>query len=172
MVSDCTIGPLSYLNSYVQAYRADIGAFCSLGPSSQVGPNEHLMDNVTTCEPLYPADELARVDERNAERTTLEADVWLGSGSVVLKGRSVGVGAVVAAGAVVVEDVEPYAVVGGVPARLLRHRFDESTRDALLASGWWQAPISDIRKALLATRRAEGGLPAASFLEHLAGSRG
>ena len=172
VVSGCTVGALTYLNSYVQAYRADIGRFCSLGPSSQVGPNEHFLDNVTTCEPLYPPQERARVDERNAERTTLAADVWLGSGAIVLKGRSVGTGAIVAAGAVVTDDVEPYSVVGGVPARVLRHRFDRPQREALLASIWWEAPLPRIRAALAAAQSPEGGLAPEAFLEQLAGVHG
>lgn len=167
VVSDCVVGAWSYLNSYVLAYRADVAPFCSLGPSSQVGPNEHLLDDATTCEFLYPPEELRRVVEENRRRTVLEADVWVGSGAVILKGRRVGVGAVVAAGAVVTRDVEPYQVVGGVPARILRPRFPEEAIRRLLDSHWWERDESAIRAALAAARSPEGGIPPLAFLEAL-----
>lgn len=58
----------------------------------------------------------------------VEDDVWLGANVVVLPGNRIGRGAIVGANAVVTHDVEPFAIVGGVPARLIRYRFDEATR--------------------------------------------
>ncbi len=73
------------------------------------------------------------------------SDVWLCTGSMVLSGVTIGHGAVVAAGAVVTRDVEPYSIVAGNPARHLRWRFDVGQRDALLASQWWSWPEREIR---------------------------
>ena len=55
---------------------------------------------------------------------TLEGDNWIGARAILLKGITVGTGAVVAAGAVVTQDVPPYTIVDGIPARVIRHRFD------------------------------------------------
>jgi len=73
-------------------------------------------------------------------------DVWLCSNSVVLSGVSIGDGAIVSAGAIVTRDVAPYSVVAGSPARHVRWRFDESTREALLAIAWWNWPVEEIAR--------------------------
>ena len=65
-------------------------------------------------------------------------DVWIGSRATILEGVNIGDGVVVAAGAVVTKDVPPYAIVGGVPARIIRYRFDEETIQNLLKMKWWE----------------------------------
>ena len=72
------------------------------------------------------------------ERVRIGHDVWIGRSAIVLAGVEIGHGAVVGAGAVVTRDVAPYAIVAGNPARLIRFRFDETTRMRLLASRWWE----------------------------------
>ncbi|MNH49033.1 Chloramphenicol acetyltransferase [compost metagenome] len=68
---------------------------------------------------------------------TIGHDVWIGSRAVIMAGVSVGHGAVIAAGAIINKDVEPYTIVGGVPGKPIRKRFDEQTVERLLASEWW-----------------------------------
>ena len=67
-------------------------------------------------------------------------DVWVGWRAVILSGVRIGDGSVVAAGAVVTKDVDPYTVVGGVPARVIRRRFDDLTCEALGRIAWWDWP--------------------------------
>ena len=64
-------------------------------------------------------------------------DVWIGYHATIMQGVTIGDGAIVGARAVVTKDVPPYAIVGGVPARILKYRFDESTRKKLLVLKWW-----------------------------------
>jgi len=98
-------------------------------------------------------------------------DVWIGAAALILDGVSIGSGAVVAAGAVVTRDVEPYAIVGGNPARLLRHRFAPEIVEALLDIRWWDWPDDRIRRFepylygdvatfIAAARREQAGRPA------------
>lgn len=68
------------------------------------------------------------------------SDAWVGYGATIMGGVRIGDGAVVAACSVVTRDVEPYAIVGGNPAKVLRYRFDEPTRRALLRIAWWDWP--------------------------------
>lgn len=76
------------------------------------------------------------------------SDVWLAFESVVMSGITIGHGAIVAARAVVTRDVEPYEIVGGVPARHIGWRFDEPTREALLRIRWWDWPLETILERL------------------------
>ena len=72
------------------------------------------------------------------------ADVWIGSGAVILSGVTIGPGAVIGARAVVARDAAPYAVVAGNPARQVRKRFDEAAVAALLETEWWTLPDGKI----------------------------
>jgi virginiamycin A acetyltransferase len=133
-----------------------IGAFCAIGSGVRFLMNgaNHAMDGIST----YPFAifrhgwEKAGLPDGHRGDTVVGNDVWLGYGSLVLPGKRIGDGAVVAAGSVVTKDVPPYAVVGGNPARVIRQRFPEDVAARLLALAWWDWPIEKISRhvALLA----------------------
>ena len=77
---------------------------------------------------------------------TIGPDAWIGFEALILSGVRIGVGALVAARAVVVKDVPDYAIVAGNPATVLRHRFSEETRRRLLASRWWELPTEQLAR--------------------------
>ena len=86
---------------------------------------------------------------------TLGNDVWIGYEAVILAGVTIGDGAIIGARAVVTRDVPPYAIVGGVPARLIRRRFDDATIEALLDLCWWDWEPERIRQALPALQAGD-----------------
>ncbi|MDU9030649.1 CatB-related O-acetyltransferase [Pseudomonas mediterranea] len=88
------------------------------------------------------------------------SDCWICTGAMILSGVTIGHGAVVAAGAVVTRDVEPYAIVGGNPCRFIRWRFEEPVRRALLESAWWEWPVEEVKavSALLCSDNIEAFL--------------
>jgi hypothetical protein len=76
--------------------------------------------------------------------TSVGSDVWIGARSIVLDGVNVGDGAIIAAGAIVNKDVPSYAIVGGIPARVIRYRFDQEVIMELLSWRWWDLPIETL----------------------------
>lgn len=77
--------------------------------------------------------------------TVIGNDVWIGSLSLVRRGLKIGDGAIIAGGSVVVKDVPPYAIVGGVPAKVIKYRFTEEQIAALMQIKWWDMPVSDLK---------------------------
>ncbi len=77
---------------------------------------------------------------------TIGNDVWIGSGAYIKSGIVIGDGAVIGAGAVVTKDVEPYAIVGGIPAGVIRYRFSREQIECLLKSRWWENDLNWFQK--------------------------
>lgn len=77
---------------------------------------------------------------------TIGNDCWIGQRAILIGGITIGDGAVVMAGAVVTKDVPPYAMVGGVPAKIIKYRYDEETIDFLLKAQWWNRPIEWLKE--------------------------
>jgi len=129
-----------------------IGAFCAIADSVSVflGGN-HRADWMTT----FPFGHVFQ-DELGGERTAgvpatdgdvvVGNDVWIGSRVTILSGVRVGDGAVLAANANVVKDVEPYTIVGGNPARVVKSRFGKEIVDLLLQLRWWDLPLDQVRE--------------------------
>lgn len=139
---------LPIVHDWDEGGSLEIGAYCSIASGVQIflGGN-HRVDWVTTFP--FPAmiDEAGQVKNYGVSRgnVVIGSDVWLCSGCMILSGVKIGHGAVIAAGAVVSRDVEPYAIVAGNPARVVRWRFDEPTRNALLESAWWTWSEVEVR---------------------------
>ena len=123
-----TYGRLKVL-TYNNSSRLVIGNYCSIGPEvCFIVSADHFLDRIST----FPYRVMV-LDEQyegvSKGDIIIGDDVWIGYGVTILSGVHIGQGAVIAAGAVVDRDVDPYAVAGGVPARTIKYRFDEETRD-------------------------------------------
>lgn len=127
-----TYGPLDvrYFGDPQESLR--IGSYCSIGPETVfLLGGDHRTDTFST----YPFRTMFHLTDHEATTkgaVVLEDDVWLGQGVTVLSGVRIGKGACVAAGSLVNKDVPPYAIVGGVPAKVLRYRFSEKIIEKLL----------------------------------------
>ncbi|MBC7648989.1 MAG: CatB-related O-acetyltransferase [Vitreoscilla sp.] len=125
---DVRIGFGSYINSGL-IDSGEIGCWCAIGYNVQIGPWEHDTQQVSMSpvfmRRFYPA---AKPEADQPPPPQIGHDVWIGSGVIVLRGVTIGDGAVVAAGSVVTRDVDAYSVVGGVPARFIKPRFAKQTQ--------------------------------------------
>jgi acetyltransferase-like isoleucine patch superfamily enzyme len=129
-----------------------VGAFCSIAPGVQIiAGGGHPASRVSTF-PFRIRWRMAGVYEDGMPETrgdiVIGSDVWLGTDAIVLSGVSIGHGAIVAAGSVVTHSVPPYAIVGGVPAAVIRYRFDNDTIQKLLQISWWEWDDSTIKEAV------------------------
>lgn len=127
-----------------------IGRYCSISRTARLIAGNHPMEGLST-HPYFYLKQYGMVDSDLAHRRPqiIEDDVWLGDNCIITPGcHRVGRGAVIGAGAVVMSDVPPYAVMAGAPARFIRFRFPQETIDALEASQWWILDSRDLRTAL------------------------
>lgn len=142
----------SYMGYDCEVINTDIGSFCSLASGIHIGLAEHPTSWISTS-PVFQdvrnssvKKKFARKPLPESKRTTIDHDVWIGTNAIIKKGVHVGTGAVIASGAVVTKDVEPYAIVGGCPAKLIRYRFDKNMIERLLNSKWWEKDDSVLEK--------------------------
>jgi len=152
VVVDSTLGRFTYVAGS-EIRNSDIGSFCSIGPRVRVGGlGNHPTNRFSTHPSFYSTKrQCGYTFVRNTSfdelrRTTIGNDVWIGVGAIILDGVKVGDGACIAAGAIVTDDVAPYAIVGGVPARLLRKRLDDDTASILMNSKWWDWDIENLQR--------------------------
>jgi acetyltransferase-like isoleucine patch superfamily enzyme len=153
VLHNVTLGDFTYISENGKLVNTDVGKFSCIGPEVHVGLGKHpSRDFVSThsffFSPLWQVqnsltdasffEEFAKIKIGN--------DVWIGARAIILDGVTIGDGVIVGAGAVVTKDVPDYAVVGGVPARVLRYRFDPTEIDYLKRFEWWNQDINWIRK--------------------------
>ena len=128
-----------------------VGKFCSFADEVKIlTGHEHRIDWVSTYPfaVAFPGAKNLPFPARTKGNVVIGHDVWVGTGALILSGVTIGNGAVIGARSVVTHDVPPYAVVGGVPAQVIKFRFDAPTIEALQRVAWWDWPERKIEEAL------------------------
>lgn len=154
---DVSIGAFTYFQTGSLEFCSSIGRYCSIAGNLRVGDIEHPTDWLGTSPFQYNAtrfgwhesadDYVALTDRKDSFRKSpvvIGNDVWIGARVTILRGVTIGDGAIVAGGSVVTKDVAPYAIVGGVPAGPIKKRFDDDTIARLLALRWWDYAPNDL----------------------------
>jgi chloramphenicol O-acetyltransferase type B len=166
------VGRYSYYSGYYHGHSFDdcarylfpdrsdvdkliIGSFCSIGSGAafiMAGNQGHRNDWISTFPFFYMNEEPAFADARDAFQpagdTVVGSDVWIGSEAMIMPGIRIGHGAVIGSRALVTKDVEPYAIIGGNPAKPIRKRFSDEEIAMLLEMAWWDWPIEEIKEAM------------------------
>jgi chloramphenicol O-acetyltransferase type B len=166
-----SVGRYSYYSGYYHGHGFDdcaryllpdpgvdrliIGSFCSIGSGAafiMAGNQGHRSDWISTF-PFYwmpdvPSFAGAANGFQPAGDTVIGNDVWIGSEAVIMPGITIGDGAVIGTRSLVTKDVAPYAIVGGNPARVLRHRFEPADIARLLDMRWWDWTEEALQEAM------------------------
>lgn len=146
------IGDYSYLSVNSRVSNTVIGKFSSIGPNFCSGLGIHPTDGISTSPMFYSTARqngttLCGVDKvKESKLTVIGNDVFIGANVTVLDGVHIADGAVVGAGAVVVSDIPPYSIAVGVPARVVKYRFDDDVIKSLLEKQWWNGTDDDIKE--------------------------
>lgn len=155
VLSNVSLGMGSYIGRNCWIKRTKTGKYCSIANNVSTALGSHPLSKFVSTHPAFFSlsqekkfgyvhtqkfDEYKWLDENNKIQINIGNDVWIANNSVILEGVSIGDGSVVCAGAVVTKDVPPYAIVGGVPAKVIRYRFDEKQIQYLLQLKWWDKP--------------------------------
>lgn len=150
------LGYASYVGNNSIIRCAHVGAFTCIGDFVRTGLGRHPVNEFVSVHPAFFSksnwigfsftkeqlfDEHLYVDAKKKYYVEIGSDVWIGNNVIIMDGLTIGNGAIVAAGAVVTKSVEPYSVVGGVPAKLIKKRFPEDDVNFLLQSKWWEKNI-------------------------------
>lgn len=168
VMKSAQMGDYSYITQHCHVVWTTIGKFCSIANSTRINPGNHPTWRAVQHHSVYRAeayglgaDDHDFFDWRKDHWVNIGHDVWIGHGVTVTAGVRIGTGAVIGAGAVVTRDVDPYTVVGGVPARFIKRRFSPEQAEALQDIAVWSWD-RDTYKAALPDIRA---LPIDAFIE-------
>lgn len=146
---NCSIGHFTYLGSNCVLRETSIGNYCSIATDVFFGPNQHPTDWLSSHSFVFGDNGgFAGVKDflnikvnpklkRSPNKITIGNDVWIGLRAIVMGGVTIGDGAIVAANSVVTKDVPPYAIVGGVPAKVIKMRFCDENINKLKNLKWW-----------------------------------
>lgn len=149
----CKIGRGTYVAAGSVLYYTKTGRYCSIGKEIHCIYGKHPSSILVSTHPAFFSSDnkpisYVQKDAFDDHFPIIEEDysiiigndVWIGNRVSIMEGIRIGDGAIIAAGAVVTKDVEPYTIVGGVPAKLIRKRFTQDQIDFLCAFKWWNKP--------------------------------
>lgn len=134
------IGDFTYINQNTSLENCIVGKYCSISEGVKINPTEHNLSLKTT----HPIAGDSGHYGLKSKKVIIGNDVLISMNSIILSGVKIGNGAVIGAGAVVTKDVPPYAIVGGIPAKIIRKRFSDDEIYRLESLKWWDWPIKKI----------------------------
>ena len=152
-LNEVSLGDYTYIANDTSISKTIIGKFCSIGGGCKIGLGKHPSKTFVSTHPIFfstfKQTQISFADKNNFkeyENITIGNDVWIGHGSIIVDGINISDGVIVAAGAVVTKDIPPYAIVAGVPAKIIKYRFEKDKIKKLLKLKWWNDDLESLKK--------------------------
>ncbi|MBE9599522.1 CatB-related O-acetyltransferase [Pedobacter sp. MC2016-24] len=152
IINNVNIDSFTYIGYNCTIQNSSIGRFCSIANDVFIGLGTHPTDLISTSPIFYRRKTPFNIHilERDVgfneySNIAIGHDVWIGARATVLDGVKIGQGAIIAANSVVTKDVPPYSIVAGVPAKILKYRFEQNVIDKLIESNWWLQSLDEIK---------------------------
>lgn len=156
---NCTFGRNSYVADDGRMFSTKVGRFTSIGPNVRIVNGVHPIDTFVSTHPAFYSEKPVSgksfvkqnlfkdmVYVEDSYTVSIGSDVWIGANVSITQGVCIGNGAVILANAFVNHAVPAYAVVGGIPAKILRYRYEPEVRSKLLDSAWWSLKDEELEK--------------------------
>lgn len=138
------VGSYTYIGRNVSISKTNIGRYVSIANNVSIGQGDHDLNRISTSSNFYND----AGEELTSKPCSIASDVWIGVDAVILRGVSIGTGAVVGANSVVTRDIPAYSIAVGVPAKILRNRFTNEKISKILKSQWWENDLGTARKII------------------------
>lgn len=150
VLNSCKLGYASYISACTRLYKVKIGRYSSIGPNIRIVRGQHPARQFVSTSPIFYSTQKILKDSYVSHNIFEEYryteggwcvdignDVWIGDGATIMEGVTVKDGTIIASHANVVKDTEPYSIVGGNPAKIIRYRFDKNDIELLQQIQWW-----------------------------------
>jgi acetyltransferase-like isoleucine patch superfamily enzyme len=155
VLNNSELGSFSYVGKNCLIQNTIIGKYCSIANNVSIGLGKHPTKHFTTSPLFYKRNNTFKINlvDKDLEfseykKTIVENDVWIGYGAIVLDGIKISNGAIIGAGSIVTKDIPPYAIAVGIPAKIIKYRFDNNKIDKLIKSSWWDNDPYEIKKTI------------------------
>lgn len=158
------IGRGTYIGSGCRINNTKIGRFCSIAKNLDIVSGNHPTTVFVSTHPMFYLAQNSTIKNMGLDSLTeslypecayaneyghyvdIGNDVWIGQNVSIINGVKIGDGAIIATGSVIIKDVPPFAIVGGVPAKVIKMRFNDEEQEYLTKTKWWEASIDELKK--------------------------
>lgn len=152
-ITNVEVNDMTYITSGTSIKNAVIGKFCSIGQNCLIGLGKHPSSTFVSTHPVFfsPLKQTQisfteKSEFKEFEKITIGNDVWIGANVTILDGIRISDGAIIAAGSLVAKNIPPYAIVGGVPSKIIKYRFTSEEIKFLLLYKWWDKNLKWLEK--------------------------
>lgn len=153
-IKNSIVGDYSYIGPNCDITNTTIGKFCSIADNCRIGTASHTLNNISSS-PIFTLKnngtgnswiDKSIYHNNEVKKVIVGNDVWIATRVIIRDGIIIGDGAIIGAGAVVVKDIPPYAVVGGVPAKIIKYRFSQEIIKKLEDIKWWNSTDKKLKE--------------------------